>query len=119
MAKKPLGNWGTWQQTRNTLVTSLGMNMDALNDSALGSAERTQLGKNIERTLADMQEHALNGLRMLDQEAADANLAALITAQSKEAKREADRIKNATKDVQKLTKLVGKLTELVGLFGGL
>ncbi|MDA8747398.1 hypothetical protein N9M66_04230 [Litoreibacter sp.] len=116
MSAKRLSSWGKWQQTRNTLSTSLALNVAARNGSAPGSAEEGQLNRNINKTLEDMQEHALNGLRMVDLAITDQNLVSTIKIASEAAKREADRLKNATASVNKLTGFVTQLTQLVGLF---
>lgn len=119
MPERYLSSWGKWQQTRNTLSISLGLNIAARNRSQPESAEEAQLNRNIERTLDDMQEHAMNGLRMVDLAIADQGLIATISTQSEAAKKEADRLKNTTASVTRLTGLVGQLTLLTGLFGGL
>lgn len=119
MAARRLSAWGKWQQTRNTLSTSLGLNIDARNESVSGSADERQLNRNIDQILADMQVHALNGLRMVDLEIANAGLVDAISKASEAAKKEADRLKEATSSVDKLTALVGQVTALVGLFSGL
>jgi len=113
MAERNLSTWGKWQQTRNTLSTSLALNVKTRNESAPGSAEKVPLNENIQKTLDDMQTHALNGLRQVDLTIADQNLVDKITKSSEEAKKEADRIKEATASVAKLTKLVENLTKLV------
>ena len=116
MAVHRIGNWGSWQQTRNSLVLSLSLNIELRNASAPGSGEAAALSQLIEATLRDMQTHAVNGLRMIDLEIANADLVARIRTESKAAKAEADRIKNSTRSVQKLTKLTQQLSALVGLF---
>lgn len=116
MTSQRLGNWGSWQQTRNSLVLSLSLNVELRNASTPGSADAAALTRLIETTHKDMQTHALDGLRMVDIEVANSGLVAQIKSDSNAAKAEADRIKNGTRSVQKLTKLTQRLSELVGLF---
>ena len=116
MASQRLGNWGSWQQTRNSLILSLSLKIELRNASAPGSSEAAALTRLIEATLQDTQTHAMNGLRMVDRKIAKAGLVARIKTESKAAKAEADRIKNGTRSVQKLTKLAQQLSALVGQF---
>ena len=115
MASQRLGNWGSWQQTRNSLVLSLSLNIEFRNASAPGSAEAALTGL-IEATLRDMQTHAMNGLRIVDPGIAEAGIVARIKTESGAVKAEADRIRNGTRSAEKLSKLTQRLSALVGLF---
>ena len=115
MASQKLGNWGSWQQTRNSLVLSLSLNIEFRNASAPGSPEVALTGL-IEATLRDMQTHAMNGLRIVDLGIVEAGIVARIKTESGAAKAEADRIRNGTRSVEKLSKLTQRLSALVGLF---
>jgi hypothetical protein len=119
MSTTQLSSWGKWQQTRNTLSQTLALNSAKRLASAPGSPEEASLDKNIQQNLSDMQAHALNGLRDVDMSIAEKDLVARISQQSEEAKKEADRIKDASATVEKLTDLTGKLAKLVKLFPGL
>ena len=116
MSPRFLNAWGTWQQTRNSLVLSLSLNIEERNRSTPGSTQEKKLNRNIDATLKDMQEHSISGLRMVDLAIADSSLIQKIKSESKAAKKEADRIKNATRTVAELTALTQKLTRLVKLF---
>lgn len=111
--------WGTWQQTRNTLVQTLSLNIELRNAKTPGTPEEQALNQNIDQNIKDMQAHALNGLRQIDEAVLNSNLAAQLTKASKAAKTEANRIRKATKRVGDLTSLTGKLTSLVTGIRGL
>jgi hypothetical protein len=119
MSNTQLSSWGKWQQTRNTLSQTLALNSAKRLETPPGSAEEASLDKNIQQNLTDMQAHALNGLRYVDMAIAEKQLVARISLESEEAKKEADRIKDASATVERLTDLTGKLTKVVKLFPGL
>lgn len=113
MTAQATGSWGTWQQTRNTLVQTLSMNIELRNQQPVGSAEEIALNQNIKTNLKDMQDHALAGLRQVNASVLASGNAAKLTKASKEAKAEADRIRRAVEKVEELTELTAKLTKLV------
>jgi hypothetical protein len=112
MSQSEMSAWGKWQQTRNTLATSLALNIAARNQTP-GNG---QLQENVEQLLKDLKVHALNGLSTVDLTIADQNLVRDITTASAAAKKEADRLKKITANINDFTKLVGDLTNLVGKF---
>ena len=119
MTTQPVSAWGTWQQTRNTLVQTLSLNIELRNAKTPGTPDEQALSQNIDQNIKDMQAHALNGLRQIDQAVLESNPAAQLARASKAAKTEADRIRKATKRVGDLTALTGKLTGVVTGIRGL
>lgn len=113
MASNRKSSWGTWQQTQNVLVQTLGLNMEGQNSASPGSTDAIAYAANVDNNIADLSAHAMTGLRMLDAEIAEGATAQGLKNASADAKREADRIRNATRKVEDLTKLTGQLTQIV------
>lgn len=119
MSKARLSNWGSWQQTRNSIAVNLGYNIASRNQEKPGSSTEAAYSDNINALLDSMQTHALNGLRQVDLEIANSTFLKEIEAVSREVKKETDRIKDAADRLDDLTDLVKKTTKLVGMFSGL
>ena len=114
-----MSNWGTWQQTRNTLTLAIAMNTKARNLAALETVEEKAHHNNLLASFDAFRLHALNGLHMVNLDAANPELIASIKTASKNAKAEADRIRNDTATIENLSGLVNGLTSLVNLFNSL
>ena len=110
--------WGKWQQTRNSLASSLATNINSRNATTPGSTSWNHYDRNITQTHNDMETHAMNGLRMVDLAAKPA-LVGQIKAGSEAAAKEAARLKEATDKLNEVTKLVTDLTALVAKFSAL
>ena len=113
---------GSWTQTRNVLVENLGMNMefqDAADYSDDPASDFQTAQANIEKIFADLRGHAVVGLKLVDEAIKDSDLITEIAALSAEAKKEADRIKNAVKTVERLAGALDKVTGVVTKIAGL
>jgi hypothetical protein len=119
MSSQFTSRWGTWQQTRNTLVQTLSMNMEGRNNVPPGSHDAVAYTRNIEKILDDIQAHAITGLKLIDDDIKASETSVQLAKSSIQLKREADRIRNATKKVEDLTALVTKLSKLVLGFASL
>lgn len=113
MASTRMSGWGTWEQTKNVLVQTLGMNMEGQNAATPGSTEAIAYAANVDTNIADLRTHAITGLRMLDEEIATGATAQGLRVASADAKREANRIRQATRKVEDLIDLTGTLTQIV------
>ena len=113
---------GSWMRTRNVLVSTLIVHRQALSHtpfSELPSSDFVKFSQGIEQTLKNIEAHSIYALEIINDEIGASGLIDRISTDALSAKKEADRIKNATKRVQELAALVDKGTEIVGLFGGL
>ena len=107
---------GSWQQTRNVLIETLGMNSDAQATAVFSNntnSDFQKLQRNIDTTLEKLSEHALNGLRLVDETIATSDTLNNLKRASQAAKDEADKIKKATKSIEKLTALVNLVSSVV------
>ena len=113
---------GSWIQTRNVLFENLTMNMDfqdAADYSDDPASDFRQAQANIKRILAKVQSHGVTGLKRVDEAIKGSDLMVEIAALSAEAKKEADRIKNAVKTVERLTGALDMVTGVVTKIAGL
>lgn len=113
---------GSWQQTRNVLVQTLAMNTDAKVTTAFSKdkdSDFQKLQQNIDTTLEKLSEHALNGLRIVDDAIATGSVLNNLKRASQAAKDEADKIKKATKSIAKLTGLVNLVSSVVTKVAGI
>lgn len=113
---------GSWQQTRNVIFETLAMTIDRQNaapESHDANSDYQRLQRLIDKLLEDAKTHAINGFRIVDDNIGATTVVKNLGAQSKAAKKEADRIKESTKKIAELTKLVGDLSKLVIGFGRL
>lgn len=107
---------GSWQQTRNVLVQTLAMNTDAKATTAFSKdkdSDFQKLQQNIDTTLEKISEHALNGLRIVNEAIATSDVLDNLKRASQAAKDEADKINKATKSIAKLTGLVNLVSSVV------
>ena len=119
---KSMSAFGPWVQTRNVISTVLGLSWDFANASAYSedpNSDFVRINEVIDQLLDLLKQHALIGLRQIDETIADAGLIEELRRLSSEAKLETDRIKNATRDINKFAKVVGKVTEIVAKIPGL
>lgn len=115
-------NLGSWVRTRNVLVSTLIVHRQALLHvpfSEITGSDYVQLSKGIEQTLKNIEAHSIYALELINDEIGASGLIDHISDAALQAKKEADRIKNATKRVEELVALVDQGTEIIGLFGSL
>ncbi|NJM50898.1 MAG: hypothetical protein HC843_08460 [Sphingomonadales bacterium] len=113
---------GGWLQTRNVLVENLGMNMEFQGNADFSDDPQSDFQKTqaiIDKIFADLQSHAVNGLKLVDENVKDSDLVAQIMEASAEAKKEADRIKNAVKTIEALAGAFDKVSKVVTKIAGL
>lgn len=113
---------GSWARTRNVLVSTLIVHRQALLQtpfSELPGSDYVKFSQGVEKTLKNIEAHSIYALEIIDDEIAASGLIANISAAAVRARKEADRIKMATKRVNELAALVDQGTEIVGLFSGL
>lgn len=113
---------GAWIQTRNTLVQNLVTTMEfraPLPNSGDPGSDFAKANAQIDRLTNQILELALVGLKQVDDAIASGTLVQDIAALSKEAKKEADRIKRATRTIQDIVKAIdmvtGVVTKILGL----
>jgi hypothetical protein len=113
---------GAWTQTRNTLVQNLTSTMELQQNAPFSqdpASDFVQAGAQADRIQDQIRIHALSGLKQIDNAVAAGKLVKDISDLSKQAKVEADRIKNAAKTVAGITKAVdlvaGVVTKIAGL----
>ena len=119
---KRVNQLSAWTQSRNALVENLTSTFQFLetephsNDpnSAFRKAEDEST-----RILEELRKLAVAGLRQIDDQIAAGTLVKDIADAAKDAKREADLLKKATKTIAKITKAVdvaaGVVTKIAGL----
>lgn len=108
---------GAWTQTRNTLVQNLTSTMALQLDAPFSqdpASDFVQANVQADRIHEQIRVHALSGLKQIDAAIAAGTLVKDISALSKQAKVEADRIKNAAKTVGGIVKAVDLVAEVVG-----
>ena len=113
---------GSWMRTRNVLVSTLILHRQALQQTPFSTtpgSDHVRLSLGVEQTYRNIEAHAIYALELINDEIGASGLIARISDASAKAKKEADRIKNATKVVEELAALVDQGTQIVGLFGGL
>lgn len=108
-----------WQQTVNVISETLAMTAEKQNATPVGTAEYVALQKLLDQLLEDFKTHSFNGIRIVNDAIKTSGTAKDLAQASKNAKAEADRIKNATKAVGELTKLAGELSKIVVGFASL
>jgi hypothetical protein len=109
-----------WQQTRNTLNDALalvGEQMEMADYSEAPESDYQKLRQAREVSIDALQAHAVLGLKQVDAAIAGSDLVKRLKSASTEAKKEADRIKNAAKMVNEIAALVNQVTGVVTLFG--
>ncbi len=113
---------GSWLKTRNLLISTLIVHRQALQHTAYSAdpaSDYARLRKGVEKTLINIEAHSIYALEMINNEIASSGVITRISDAAIKAKKEADRIKNATKHIEELAALVDQGTEIVGLFGDL
>jgi hypothetical protein len=117
-----LNSFGFWAETRNALVAAVGATSQFLVDEPTSDDPNSgyRLAKaEMKRLLDALERLAILGLKQIDDEIAASNLVKDLDAFSKEAKEEADRLKNAAKTIQEIADVVGKITGVVTKIAGL
>lgn len=113
---------GSWIRTRNMLVSTLIVHRQALQHTPFSdspSSDFMKLSGGVQQTLKNIEAHSIYALEIINDEIAASGLIEQLSAAAVSAKKEADRIKNATKRVEELAALVDQGTQIVGFFGGL
>ena len=111
---------GFWQQTRNSLYDALGVCSERLETvpwSEDPASDHVRLNAAEDLIGNSIKAHAILGLKLIDDAIAQSGLIDRIKAASADAKKEADRIKNATKTVNEIVAVVEKVAGVVSLFG--
>jgi hypothetical protein len=115
-------NLGSWQRTRNVLVSTLMVLNEAqgaVEFSELPESEFMKLERELRRASANISAHSVYALKLINEAINQSGLIDRIETAAKDAKKEADRIKNATKKIDEITRLVDTGTEIVGFFSNL
>lgn len=113
---------GAWRRTRNTLVSTLAETVafqNGLPRSTDPASDYSKADAEMARIENAMREHALNGLKLIDDTIASGTLVQQITAESTRAKQEADRLKRITKTLQEISKVIDTVTGVVTKIAGL
>ena len=106
-----------WRETRNTLAEDLQIVFEFLVTVPASEAPESDYQKaqrQVDRLLAEMRRHAVTGLNAIDEEVAEGDLVARIAALSREAREEAERLKEAVKTIERITAAVDKVAGVVG-----
>ena len=111
-----------WTQTKETLSENLHSTLELLasapfSDDPASPYARAQAEQS--RLLDAMQRHAVAGIRQIDETIAASGIVAEIGALSKEAKAEADALKNAAKTIDGITQAVNLVAGVVAKFAAL
>ncbi len=113
---------GAWTQVRNTLVQNLQSTLAFLEDepfSADPASAFQQAEDQADKLLVQLRALAVTGLKQIDEQVAQGTLLADITAAATEAKKEADKLKNAAKTIDGIVRVVDGITSIVTKIGGL
>lgn len=111
-----------WTETNQTLTDDLNSVLELLARepfSADPASPHVRAQKERERLVNAMQRHAVLGMKLIDDEIAAGPLVGEINDLSKEAKREAELIKNAAKTIDGITKAVDLVAGVVDKFNAL
>jgi hypothetical protein len=111
-----------WNETRNTLVENLGVTYAFLVDEPTSDDPTSgyRRGKaEVRRILDELERLSIVGLKQIDDQIAASSLIADITGLAREAKQEADRIKNAAKTIAGIAKAVDMIAGVVTKIAGL
>lgn len=120
--KKTMQSFGPWIRTRNVIVSILAQAWDHANAQEFSEDENSEFVKAnlvVDDLLELLKDHAVIGLKAFDEEIADSGLIERLAKLSKEAKAEADRIKEAVERVDDFAAALAKVTEVVGELTGL
>lgn len=112
--------FGPWTTTRIALFDSLGACTTALQTAPFSEAAGSnyvRLRKLQDELVDSIQAHSVIRLKEIDEEIQASGLIQRIKDASAEAKKEADRIKNATKTVNEIAAAVDKVVGVVKLLG--
>ena len=114
-----LSTFEPWKQTRQLLVDNLVKNAEVLASAAGDSAAFKQAQENTKTIQDKIDVHVRLGLRQINKSIVDTKLLSELGAAAQRARKETDRIVNATKSITRLTKLVDQLTTLVTNLAGM
>jgi len=113
---------GAWIQTRNTLIENLSSTLELLETAPFSDDPNSNFVRGnaqVDRIQDQLRELALAGLKRVDDAIASGDLVKAISDLSKGAKKEADRIKQATKTIEAITRgvdlVAGVVTRIAGL----
>jgi hypothetical protein len=111
-----------WVQTRNTLIQNLSSTLELLETASFSTdpgSDFVRGNAEADRIQDQLRQLALAGLKQVDDAIASGTLVKDITTLSKEAKKEADRITNATKTITAIARGIdlaaGVVTKIAGL----
>lgn len=111
-----------WTQARNAMVENLTSTFQFLETEPFSNDPNSAFRRAEDestRILGELRKLAVAGLRQIDDQIAAGTLVQKITDAAKEAKREADALKKATKTIARITKAVdaaaGVVTKIAGL----
>lgn len=102
-----------WEQTLRVLSETLAMHLGEMGNYNADSPEFLEIEQNIAKIHEQLHTHAIAGIAQVNTKIATNSVLQEIKNASREAKREADRLKSATKTVQKLSGILDKVTKVV------